>query len=152
MPDAVLDLIAQRISSNVRQLQGAFNRVIAMSQLMNAPLTAESVCQQLDAIVGPDARRDLTPAQVLGAVANRYDITEEQILGRSRTAAVAEARQVTMYLLATELGMTPTDTGRALGGRNHSTVIHGVGKIRDAIATDERLRHTVNAIKEALFA
>ena len=152
MPDAVLDLIAQRVSSNVRQLQGAFNRVIAMSQLMNAPLTAESVSQQLDAIVGPDARRDLTPAQVLVAVANHYDMTKEQILGRSRTAVVAQARQVAMYLLSEEMGMTPTDIGRALGGRNHSTVIHGVGKIRDAIVTDERLRHAVNAIKDALFA
>ncbi len=152
MPDAVLDLIAQRVSSNVRQLQGAFNRVIAMAQLMNTPLTPETVSQQLDAIVGPDARRDLAPAQVLGAVARHYDITEEQILGRSRTAAVARARQIAMYLLAEELDMPPTDTGRALGGRNHSTVIHGVGKIRDGIAADDRLRHAVNAIRDALFA
>ena len=151
MPDAVLDLIAQRVSSNVRQLQGAFNRVVAMAQLMNTPLTPETVSQQLDAIVGPDARRDLTPAQVLGTVARHYDITEEQILGRSRTAAVAQARQIAMYLLAEELGMTATDTGRALGGRNHSTVIHGVGKIRDGVASDERLRHSVDAIREVLY-
>ena len=151
MPDAVLDLIAQRVSSNVRQLQGAFNRVVAMAQLMNTPLTPETVSQQLDAIVGPDARRDLAPAQVLGAVARHYDITEEQILGRSRTAAVAHARQIAMYLLTEEMSMTPTDTGRALGGRNHSTVIHGVGKIRDAMAGDERLRHSVDAIREVLY-
>ncbi len=152
IPDAVLDLIAQRVSHNVRQLQGAFNRVIAMAQLMNTPLTPETVSQQLDAIVGPDARAEITPEQLLKAVAQRYRIAEEQILGRGRTATVAEARQVAMYLLATELNMTPTDTGRALGGRNHSTVIHGVSKIRDAIAIDDRLRHAVNAIKEALFA
>ncbi len=151
VPEAVLDLIAQRVSHNVRQLQGAFNRVIAMSQLMNAPLTAESVSQQLDAILGPDVRRDLTPQQVLARVASHYHITEDQILGRGRTANVAEARQVAMYLLAIELTMTPTDIGRALGGRNHSTVIHGVNKIRDAIATDERLRHSVDGIGEALY-
>ena len=152
VPDTVLDLIAQRVSHNVRQLQGAFNRVVAMAQLMNTPLTPETVSQQLDAIAGPDARAETTPEQLLQAVARHYRIADEQIRGRSRTAAVAEARQVTMYLLATELGMTPTDTGRALGGRNHSTVIHGVSKIRDAIATDDRLRHAVNAIKDALFA
>ena len=152
VPDAMLDLIAQRVSSNVRQLQGAFNRVIAMSQLMNAPLTAESVSQQLDAIVGPDARAAITPERMLKAVAGHYRVTEEQILGRGRTAAVAEARQVAMYLLTTELSMTPTDTGRALGGRNHSTVIHGVNKIREGIVGDERLRQAVNSIKAALYA
>ncbi len=152
VPEAVVDLIAQRSSHNVRQLQGAFNRVVAMAQLMNTPLTPETVAQQLDAIVGPDARAETTPEQLLKAVARHYRIADEQIRGRGRTAAVAEARQVAMYLLATELGMTPTDTGRALGGRNHSTVIHGVSKIRGAIATDDRLRHAVNAIKEALFA
>ena len=152
VPETVLDLIAQRVSHNVRQLQGAFNRVVAMAQLINTPLTPETVSQQLDAIVGPDARAETTPEQLLKAVARHYRIADEQIRGRGRTAAVAEARQVAMYLLATELGMTPTDTGRALGGRNHSTVIHGVSKIRDAIATDDRLRHAVNAIKDALFA
>lgn len=152
VPETVMDLIAQRVSRNVRQLQGAFNRVVAMAQLMNTPLTPETVSQQLDAIAGPDARAETTPEQALKAVARHYRVADEQILGRGRTAAVAEARQVAMYLLATELGMTPTDTGRALGGRNHSTVIHGVSKIRDAMATDDRLRHAVNAIKDALFA
>ncbi|MCE2502055.1 MAG: chromosomal replication initiator protein DnaA [Dehalococcoidia bacterium] len=152
VPETVVDLIAQRVSHNVRQLQGAFNRVVAMAQLMNTPLTPETVSQQLDAIAGPDARAEITPEQMLKAVARHYRIAEEQILGRGRTATVAEARQIAMYLMSEEMGMTPTDTGRALGGRNHSTVIHGVGKIRDAIATDDRLRHAVNTIKTALFA
>lgn len=152
VPDAVLDVIAQRISSNVRQLQGAFNRVIAMSQLMNVPLTTESVSQQLDAIAGPDARKNVTPEQALAQVARHYRISEEQILGRSRTAAVAQARQVAMYLLTTELNLTPTDAGRFLAGRSHSTVIHGADKIGKAIADDERLRHSVNAIRTALYA
>ena len=75
----------------------------------------------------------------------------EQILGRGRTATVAQARQVVMYLLAVEMGMPPTGVGRALSGRSHSTVIHGVGKIRAAVASDERLRQSVNSIKAALL-
>ena len=149
---AVLELIAHRAKHNVRQLQGAFNRVMAMSQLMNVPLTPEHVEQQLNAVIGPDPRRDLTPEDVLQQVAGHYRIAGEQILGRSRTAAVAQARQVTMYLLLDELGLTPTGVGRFLSGRNHSTVIHGAGKIRAAIADDERLRRLVNSIKAALFA
>ncbi len=151
-PGEVLELIAQRVHGNVRRLQGAFNRVMAMSQLMNVPLTVEAVAEQLDAVAGPDPRSDLTPEQTLRAVARRFNITEEQILGRSRTAAVAQARQVAMYLLTTELGMTPTNAGRFLAGRNHSTVIHGAQKIRTALLTDDRLRQSVNTIKAALSA
>ena len=151
VPTPVLDVIAQRVSRNVRQLLGAFNRVVATSQLLNAPLTPESVATQLDAIVGPDARADLTPQQVLSKVAHHYGLTVEQILGRNRTASVAQARQVTMYLLVKELDMTPTGAGRFLAGRNHSTVIHGVGRIRQAMQSDSRIKHAVVAITESLL-
>ncbi len=150
VPPPVLDLIAHRVSRNVRQLLGAFNRVVATSQLLGAPLTAESVAVQLDAIAGPDARADVTPQEVLGKVARHYGLAAEQILGRNRTAVVALARQVTMYLLVSELGMTPTGAGRFLTGRNHSTVIHGVSRVRQAMETDSRLRHAVLAITETL--
>ena len=150
-PDAVLDLIAQRVNRNIRQLQGAFNRVMAMAQLMNAPLTPESVAEQLDGIAGPDPRADVTPERVLETVARHFGVSVEQILGRGRTATVAQARQVVMYLLAVEMGMPPTAVGRTLSGRNHSTVIHGVERIRAGVASDERLRQSVNSIKGALL-
>ena len=150
VPAAVMDLIAQRVSRNVRQLLGAFNRVVAASQLLDAPLTTESVAAQLDAVAGPDARAEVTPEQALTAVADHYGLTAEQILGRNRTSAVAQARQVSMYLLVNELGMAPTEVGRFLAGRNHSTVIHGVSRIRQAIETDDRLRRAVLTITDAL--
>ena len=150
VPPSVLEVIAQRVSRNVRQLLGAFNRVVAASQLLNVPLTAESVAEQLDAIVGPDARNEVSPQQVLAQVARHYGLATEQILGRNRTAAVAQARQVAMYLLVNELGMTPTGAGRFLAGRNHSTVIHGVSRVRRALDSDGRLRHAILAITESM--
>ena len=150
VPSSVLDLIAQRVSRNVRQLLGAFNRVVATSQLLSAPLTAESVAAQLDAITGPDSRAEVTPQQALSKVAHHYGIAAEQILSRNRTAAVALARQVTMYLLVSELAMTPTGAGRFLAGRNHSTVIHGVARVRQAMETDARLRHAILTITDSL--
>ena len=150
-PDAVLSLIAERVNRNIRQLRGAFNRVMAMAQLMNAPLTPESVGEQLDGIAGPDPRADLTPQEVLDAVARHFGVSAEQILGRGRTAAVAQARQVVMYLLSAELNMPPTGIGRFLSGRNHSTVIHGVERIRSAIAGDERVRQSVNSVRASLL-
>ncbi len=149
-PDGVLAAIAQRVSRNIRQLRGAFNRIVAMAELMNAPLTPESVAHQLDAIAGPDPRAEITPQQTLEEVATHFQVSVEQILGRGRTAPVARARQVAMFLLTTELGMTPTNVGRFLSGRSHSTVIHGVERTRTAMAADDRLRQSVNSIKAAL--
>ena len=151
VPAAALDVIARRVKQNVRQLQGAFNRALAMAQLLNAPLTPESVSEQLDAIAGPDARSGLTADAVLRAAAQEFGIGAEQILGRGRTAAVAQARQVVMYLLAEELGMSPTEAGRFLSGRNHSTVLHGVSRIRAGLPEDARLRQAVGRIKGALL-
>ena len=150
--DDILELIAHRVNRNVRELRGAFNRIIAMSQLMSMPMTVENVTHQLDAIAGPNTRRRLTPEQVLNQAALHYGITVEQILGRGRIASVAEARQIVMYLLTAELGITPTDAGRFLAGRNHSTVIHGSNKIRAAIATDDRIGRSVSSIKDALYS
>ncbi len=151
-PESVLALIAQRVNRNVRQLQGAFNRIMAMARLMNAPLTPESVAGQLDTIAGPDPRAEVTPEQVLSAVEQHFRVSAEQILGRGRTATVAQARQVVMYLLSVELAMPPTSVGRFLSGRNHSTVIHGVARVRDAIASDERLRLSIDNIKAEVLA
>ena len=155
VPAAVLEMIAQRVSSNVRVLQGAFNRIVAAARLLNLPaMTPEQAAIQLDAVAGPETPRpEITAEQVLQQTARRYRIDRAQILGRSRTAAVAEARQVAMYLLTDELGSTPTDAGRILAGRNHSTIIHGAGKIRDALAGgEERIVRAVGAVKEALYA
>ena len=151
VPPAALEVIARRVKQNVRQLQGAFNRALAMAQLLNAPLTPESVSEQLDAIAGPDARSGLTADGVLQATAQEFGIGAGQILGRGRTARVAQARQVVMYLLVEELGMSPTETGRFLSGRNHSTALHGAGRIRAGLAEDARLRQAVARIKGALL-
>ena len=151
VPAAALEVIARRVKQNVRQLQGAFNRALAMAQLLNAPLTPESVSEQLDAIAGPNARSGLTADAVLRAAAQEFGIGAEQILGRGRTAAVAQARQVVMYLLTEELGMSPTETGRFLSGRNHSTALHGASRIRAALPEDARLRQAVGRIKGALL-
>ena len=122
-----------------------------MAQLMNAPLTPEAVADQLDTIAGPDPRADVTVEHVLETVGRHFRVSAEQILGRGRTATVAQARQVVMYLLNVELGMPPTSVGRFLSGRNHSTVIHGVERVRTGMDTDDRLRQSVSGIKASLF-
>ena len=81
-----------------------------------------------------------------------FGLKVDDLLARSRKRTVSVPRQVAMYLLIHEIGLPPTQVGRLLGGRDHSTVIHGAGKINGEMSEDTELRHDVQAIKESIFA
>ena len=83
---------------------------------------------------------------------NYYSLAMDDLIARNRKRTVSVPRQVAMYLLIHEIGLPPTQVGRLLGGRDHSTVIHGAGKINGEMNEDSSLRHDVQAIKEAIFA
>ena len=150
--DSVLELIAKRVQKNVRELEGSLNRVVAYSQLMNTPVSLESTSRLLDDIAQDTARHAIDPEKILEEVSRQYKVTTADLLGRSRSKPIALARQVAMYLLIYELELSPTDVGRFLGNRDHSTVIHGAGKINGEINEDSHLRQNVLTIKEAIFS
>ena len=149
--ESVLELIAKRVQKNVRELEGSLNRVVAYSQLMSIPVTLESTSRLLDDLTLDTARHAIDPERILEEVSRQYKVTSADLLGRSRSKTIALARQVAMYLLIYELELTPTDVGRLLGNRDHSTVIHGAGKINGEINEDYHLRQNVLTIKEAIF-
>ena len=149
--DSVLELIAKRVQRNVRELEGSLNRVVAYSQLMSVPVTLESTSRLLDDLTMDTARHAIDPERILEEVSRRYKVTAADLLGRSRSKTIALARQVAMYLLIYELELSPTEVGRLLGNRDHSTVIHGAGKINGEINEDYHLRQNVLNIKEAIF-
>ena len=149
--ESVLELIAKRVQKNVRELEGSLNRVVAYSQLMNVPLTLESTSRLLDDLTQDTARHAIDPERILEQVSRHYKVSSDELLGRRRSKTVALARQVAMYLLIYELELSPTDVGRLLGNRDHSTVIHGAGKINGEINEDYQLRQDVLTIKEAIF-
>ncbi|MYC29997.1 MAG: chromosomal replication initiator protein DnaA [Chloroflexi bacterium] len=149
--ESVLELIAKRVQKNVRELEGSLNRVVAYSQLMNTPVSLESTSRLLDDLTQDTARHAIDPERILDEVARQYKIAPDDILGRSRSKTIALARQVAMYLLIYELELSPTQVGRLLGNRDHSTVIHGAGKINGEINEDYHLRQNVLTIKEAIF-
>ena len=150
--DSVLELIAKRVQKNVRELEGSLNRVVAYSQLMNTPVSLESTSRLLDDIAQDTARHAIDPEKILEEVSRQYKVTTADLLGRGRSKTIALARQVAMYLLIYELELSPTDVGRFLGNRDHSTVIHGAGKINGEINEDSHLRQNVLTIKEAIFS
>ena len=149
--ESIIELIAKRVQKNVRELEGSLNRVVAYSKLMGEPIALNSTSRILDELTADTARHAIDPTRIIEEVSRHYRVSNEELLGRSRRQNVAQARQVSMYLLMYELGMSPTDVGRLLGDRHHSTVIHGAGKINGEINEDSQLRQDVLTIKEAIF-
>ncbi|MCL0053560.1 chromosomal replication initiator protein DnaA, partial [Dehalococcoidia bacterium] len=152
MEESVVELIAKRVQRNVRELEGSLNRVVAYSQLMNVNITLESTLQILNETAPETDARSIDPQRIFEQVAIFYALSVGDLIAKNRTKKVALARQVAMYLLIHELELSPTQVGRLLGGRDHSTVIHGAGKINGEVAENGQLRQEVLAIKEAIFA
>ncbi len=149
VPMAVLEYIARKIPSNIRELEGALTRVVAQAQLMRQPLTIEVAQRALDQLLVQPA--DLTPEQVLASVAAHYGLSLSQLTGRNRTQPVARARQIAMYLIRQEVGASLPQIGKALGGRDHSTVKYACDKIPDLLETDADLHQDWLTIREQLF-
>ena len=152
LEDNVIELIAKRVQRNVRELEGSLNRMAAYSQLMNENITMEMALQILNDMAPDTAARSIDPQRIFEQVALFYALSVRDLMAKNRTKKVALARQVAMYLLIYELELSPTQVGRLLGGRDHSTVIHGAGKINGEVAENGQVRQDVLAIKEAIFS
>jgi chromosomal replication initiator protein len=152
MEDSVIELIAKRVQRNVRELEGSLNRMVAYSQLMNVNITLESTLQILNEMAPETADRTIDPQRIFEQVAVFYALSVGDLMAKNRTKKVALARQIAMYLLIYELELSPTQVGRLLGGRDHSTVIHGAGRITGEVAQNGQIRQDILAIKEAIFA
>jgi len=150
--EGIIEFIAKRVQKNVRELEGSLNRVVAYSDLMNIPVTLDLASRVLQDLANDAARHSVDPGRIIDESSHYYKVSAPELLGRSRTKNIVLARQVAMYLLTYELEMSPTQIGRLLGGRDHSTVIHGAGKINGEINENHQLRLDVLTIKEALFS
>ena len=149
IPSDVIDFIARKFQSNVRELEGALNRVVAHALLINEPPSAEMAATVLQDIL---TRADsVTTDQVLEAVCNRYNLDMTTLKGRQRSHEIALARQVAMYLLREELDCSFPKIGKTLGGRDHTTVLYGCQKIKAGVEENDELRRNVLAIKEQLY-
>ena len=145
----VLETIARRMQSNIRELEGALNRIVAYAYLRDIPLTAEVVDNALaDLIPEPQS---LEPEQLVKAVAQTFGISNERMLSRDRTQQVALPRQVAMYLLREEAQLSLPQIGSLLGGRDHTTIMYGCQKIAEMLESDERLRRQVVSLREQLY-
>jgi chromosomal replication initiator protein len=148
--DAVIELIARRVQSNIRELEGALTRVLAYADLIGQPLTMDLATSALADLL--PRQRTLTPPQIIEVVAGFYNVTGKDLLGPDRTKEVAMARQVAMYLIREETDASLPAVGEALGGRDHTTIMYGYKKIADMIERDDNLRRQMIALRERLYS
>ncbi|NTU56184.1 MAG: chromosomal replication initiator protein DnaA [Anaerolineales bacterium] len=149
IPDNVLDFIARQVQSNIRELEGALNRVLAYARLTGSQLTPELASSALaDLMARPTT---VTLDELVLTVSDFYSISRDELLGRGRNREFVHPRQVVMYLAREELQLTLPQIGESLGGRDHTTVIYGVDKITQSIDSDDGIRREVLAIRERLY-
>jgi chromosomal replication initiator protein len=149
MPGELMELIARRVQSNIRELEGALTRVAAFADLSGLPPTPQLVETALADIL--PRRSEVLPQEVIRKVAEAYGITVDGLLGRDRSRHVALPRQVAMYLLREEAKVSLPQIGEALGGRDHTTVMYGCDKVAGMLEEDDRFRKQVLSIKERLY-
>jgi chromosomal replication initiator protein len=148
VPDEILATIASHVHSNIRELEGALNRVLALSKLAHHPLTAEATEEALNNLI--PRQSDVTANQIIDAVAHYFSIEVTALRGRSRSRSVARPRQIAMYLIRQETSMSLPQIGAELGGRDHTTILYGCERIADLIEKDANFRREVMALRQQI--
>jgi len=152
VPDVVIDFLAHKVQSNIRELEGSLNRVAAFAELHGVPISVEVATSALADLLGNVRRRRITPDQIIIAVSEHFGVDLRVMQGRGRSRNIVVPRQVAMYLLREETECSLVDIGKLLGGRDHTTVMYGCDKIAEEINADNRLRNEVLSIRERLYS
>ena len=148
----VLDYIAANVKSNIRELEGSLNKLIALYKLNNNnnPIDIALAAEALKDIISSDNRREVTPELILDIVADHFGITVADLKSKRRDSEIAVPRQICMYLMRTMTDTALKGIGAVLGGKDHSTVKYGVEKIAKDIESDEMMANTINIIKKKI--
>jgi chromosomal replication initiator protein len=150
IPGEILETLARRIQSNIRELEGALNRILAFADFSGAPLTAQLVELALASLM--QQHSEIPPEKIIELVAREWHTTTEALLGRDRSHKIAQPRQVAMYLLRKETDASLPQIGELLGGRDHTTVMYAIDKIVNDIETKTDLRKHVANVKQQLYS
>ena len=148
--DEILNYIANNIKSNVRELEGALNKLFAYNNLCKETITMEIAQQELQNIITPDKPREITPQLIIEVVTEHFNISMDQMISRSRSSDIARPRQIAMYLCKNMTDSSLDVIGSFLGGRDHSTIIHGIKKIGDEYDANENTRALIDTIKKKI--
>jgi|YNPMSStandDraft_1061717.scaffolds.fasta_scaffold19308_2 chromosomal replication initiator protein len=149
IPPEVIEFVAKQIQSNVRELEGALTRLLATSDMTGRPINVQFARDTLADLVG--RRAHITPSQVIETVAKFYNISVAEMVSPARNKELVQPRQVAMYLIRQETDASLPEIGNLLGGRDHTTVLHGIERIKDRLESEEQLRREVMSVREQLY-
>lgn len=150
LDDEILNYIATNIKSNIRELEGALNKLLAYSNLENTDITMEVAVKELQNIISPDKPKEVTPQLIIEVVCEHFHIAPEQMISKSRSNEIARPRQIAMYLCKNMTDASLEGIGAILGGRDHSTIIHGIKKIEEETASNETTANLIHTIKKKI--
>jgi chromosomal replication initiator protein len=148
----VLEFIARKVVSNIRELEGALNRIVAYSSMGAVPITIELAQAVLSNVLYNPKKRQVTPERITRAVADYYGVQIEALKGQKRDKAIVVPRQIAMFLMREETDVSLLRIGAELGGRDHSTVLHACDKINREMGVNDELRRELAAVRELIYA
>lgn len=146
----VIKYIASNIKSNIRELEGALTKIVALSKLNNKEITIELAEEALKDLISPNAPREVTPQLIINVVSEHFGINSLDIIGQKRSKELVFPRQIVMYLCGEMTTESLQNIGKSLGGRDHTTIIHGQKKIASELKSDESLKNTVDILKKKI--
>ena len=149
--DKTVEFIAENVRSNIRDLEGKLNQILALSELRGVPayeLIDDSYITQNSA---PTRRKTISVKQLLDKVAKYYNLSSKDLLGTSRIKNIKTARQIAMYLMKEELGLSTVEIGRELS-KDHTTIMHGIKVIKGNLKTDFNLREQITDLRQKIYA
>jgi len=150
IPYEVMDYIATNVKSNIRELEGSLNKLIALHKLKNEEINISLAAEALKDIISPDKNREITPELILEVVAEHFEITTADLKSGKRSSEIVIPRQIAMYLCRHMTDTPLKAIGLMLGGKDHSTINHGVVKISTELKYNEMLSNTVDIIKKKI--
>ena len=151
LEDEIINLIATSIQSNIRELEGAINRIIADHELKKEKPTMETVKPIISSLVNLPRKGSITPKIIMETVAEYFNIAITDIIGACRKKELVVPRQIIMFLMREELSSSFPYIGSELGGRDHTTAMHAHNKIKNQILDDEKLKQDIILLKQKIF-
>ena len=150
IPNEVMQYIATNIKSNIRELEGSLTKLIALHKLKNEEINIMLAAESLKDIISPNENRQITPELILDIVSEHFSVSVQDMKSGKRNADIANPRQISMYLCREMTDIPLKTIGLMLGGRDHSTVSHGIDKVKEELQYDEALQNTIDIIKKKI--
>ncbi len=147
VPNDVLAFIADKVVSNIRELEGALNRVIAYSSLTETDISTDLCAEALKEILAASNNRVIDTKHIIESVSRYFDLRPEEFLSQKRNRNISYPRQIAMYLCRDIIGLSLPKIGEEFGGRDHTTVIHAIQKIEDDMKMNQETKRTVEELK-----